>query len=74
MKRFDCHVGEYFQPKEGRPGVRHTLDPAATRRRVMEIDNRMRELNQRGEWPKTPGPLCGFCDVRDCEHRKLSGA
>ena len=64
------YVGEYFQPKEGRPGVRHTLDPAATRRRVMEIDNRMRELNQRGEWPKTPGPLCGFCDVRDCEHRR----
>ena len=64
------HLGEFYWIRENRPGLRHTLDPAATRRRVMEIDNRMRELNQRGEWPKTPGPLCGFCDVRDCEHRR----
>ena len=64
------YVGEYFSIKEGRPGARHTLDPVATRRRVQEIDNEMRAMNERGQWPKTPGPLCGWCDVRDCEHRR----
>jgi len=64
------YVGEYFQPKTGRSGMRHTLDPVATRRRVQELDNKMRAMNERDEWPKTPGPLCGWCDVRDCEHRR----
>jgi hypothetical protein len=64
------YVGEYFQPKEGRPGVRHTLDPVATRQRVQDLDNKMRAMNEQGKWPKTPGPLCGWCDVRDCEHRR----
>jgi hypothetical protein len=67
---FPALVGQYFGLKEGRAGALHTIDPKATRQKVQEIDNRMRHFHQNDQWPKTPGPLCGWCPVVKCQHNR----
>lgn len=68
----DCDpiVGEYYWMIEGRPGLRYTLDPMEAYRKVGKLYAEMRGYLEKGEWPKRKNPLCGFCDVLDCENNR----
>lgn len=63
--------GAYVWLKEDRMGQQHDLsDFNATWKTVQ---TRMAEIKDRTEtedWEKTPGPLCGWCDVTDCQYNK----
>ena len=59
--------GQYVWLRQGRRGRLHNLsDTKRTWARVQayanEIDN--------ARYSKTPGPLCGWCPVEDCEHNR----
>jgi len=61
--------GEYFWLKEDNPyGLRHTLDPTRTFKRVAQLYGEVTRYAEAQEWPKRRNPLCGFCNVRSCEH------
>ena len=62
-------VGAYIWLKEGRKGETHLLSNTAqtwqkVNKMAQEIDYAMRD----GKFTKTPGPLCGWCPVKDCQH------
>lgn len=61
--------GHYVWLKEDRIGQVYDLSDtrstwAAVHNKVEEIEDNMKA----DEWPKTKGPLCGWCNVLDCEH------
>jgi hypothetical protein len=62
---------KYLWIKEKRFGQVHDVsDTKRTWARVTGIMERMKKEPAVGGWEKTPGPLCGWCDVIDCEHRR----
>ncbi len=62
-------AGHYVFLKENRIGQTHDLsDFAATWARVNNKVEVIEDAMASGEWPKTKGPLCGYCSVSDCEH------
>lgn len=66
-------VGQYAWLRENRMGQQHDLsDTRGTWTRILDISQRFEKAIQQGEpaFPKQRGPLCGWCDVRDCENNR----
>lgn len=63
-------VGEYFWLKEGKCGMRYTLNPKLTHGTVNKYYKEMLQYYADQEWPKRKNPLCRWCDVKDCEHNE----
>jgi hypothetical protein len=64
-------VGTYVWFKEDRKGDLHQL--SNTEKTWKKINTRASEIQwsiDKGEFTKTPGPLCGFCNVFDCQHNR----
>jgi hypothetical protein len=61
-------VGRYAWLKEGRLGKEH--DCSNTLQTWNTVNAKMREVEAEREFPKTRGPLCGWCPVKDCEHNR----
>lgn len=62
-------VGAYVWLKEGSIGQMHALTD--TRSTWARVNNKAEEIKDRqasNDWPKTKGPLCGWCNVFDCEN------
>lgn len=63
--------GAYCWLKEDRQGEVHDLsDFRKTWDRVNDIAARIEADRKSGEFEKRPGGLCGWCDVRDCQHNR----
>jgi hypothetical protein len=63
--------GSYIWLAENRIGQRHDLsNTEMTQRKVVAIVLNIENSLQAQEFEKRPGPLCGWCDVLDCEHNK----
>ncbi len=61
-------AGLYVWLKENRIG--QSYDLSDTNSTWAQINNKVeviKDAMQFGEWPKTKGPLCGWCSVVDCE-------
>jgi PD-(D/E)XK nuclease superfamily len=63
-------VGEYYWMREGAPGMRYTLDPMVAYTRISRLYGEMHGYFEKDAWPKRKNPLCGWCDVLDCEHNR----
>lgn len=62
-------VGTYTWLKDNRVSKLYDLsDFNATAKRVLEIVRSIENCIAAGEFPKKRGPLCGWCDVYDCEN------
>jgi hypothetical protein len=62
-------AGHYAWMKENRIGQIHDLsDFNATWAKVNNKVEVIEDCMESGEWPKTKGPLCGWCGVLDCEN------
>jgi hypothetical protein len=60
--------GHYVWLKENRLGELHHLDDTRFTFTVMrDLADAIREDKT---WTKKEGPLCGWCEVRDCEHNR----
>lgn len=58
----------------GKLGARH--DVSDIERTWAEVDSMMHTIRMNAainHWPKREGPLCGYCDVKNCEHNKSKG-
>lgn len=63
--------GHYVWLKNNKLGQSYDLsDTAATWRKVNEIVKNIERDRARGEFEKRQGPLCGWCDVLECEHNR----
>jgi hypothetical protein len=61
-------LGNYIWLKDCSVGKTHDLsDTSRTRNKVATI---ARAIEQDRTFEKRPGPLCGWCDVLDCEHNR----
>jgi hypothetical protein len=61
--------GCYVWLKENRIGKPYDLtDVNSTWAKVHNKVEVIEDAMKAGEWPKTKGPLCGFCGVKDCEN------
>ena len=60
-------IGAYVWLKENRKGEKHDLSDTA--RTWGKVQAMAKEI-ERGQYTKTPGPLCKWCPVKDCEHNK----
>jgi hypothetical protein len=63
--------GRYVWLRESRLGKEH--DCSNTLQTWNSVNARMRNVEsaiERNDFPKTPGPLCGWCPVKDCEHNR----
>lgn len=62
-------VGEYFWLRDGKSGLRYTLNShSATFDKLHLLRREMTTYAELGEWPKRKNPLCGWCPVNSCEH------
>jgi hypothetical protein len=62
-------AGHYVWLKENRVGQVHDLsDFNATWVKINNKVEAIEDAQVSGEWPKTKGPLCGWCNVIDCEN------
>lgn len=64
-------TGRYAWLREGRLGKEH--DCSDTLRTWNQVCARMSNVEAAlaaDDFPKTPGPLCGWCSVKDCEHNR----
>lgn len=59
--------GQYVWLRENRRGKLH--DCSDTRRTLVRMQVLAAEI-ETGNYDKTPGPLCKWCPVKDCEHNK----
>ena len=41
-----------------------------TQLRCVRIAQEIEDCAKQNDWPKRPNPLCGWCDVLDCEHNR----
>ncbi len=56
---------------DGKLGGQHDLtDVERTWAEVSSVVNTIANRFAVNQWPKKPGPLCGSCDVMDCEHNR----
>jgi PD-(D/E)XK nuclease superfamily protein len=63
--------GRYIWLKEGVMGQPHNLsDTARTWDKVQELGNEISTAIEHDRFEKTPGPLCGWCAVVDCQHNR----
>ena len=64
-------VGCYMWLKEKQKGPPHDLsDTARTWAMVQTIMGDIEHCLDTGRFDKTPGPLCGWCPVKDCQHNR----
>lgn len=59
--------------KTGRPGTPYVFERSGKSPLWLKWIQKMRAveaLNPEAEWEKRPGPLCGWCPVRTCEHHR----
>jgi hypothetical protein len=64
-------AGNYVWLKENRLGEMYDLsDTRHAWTKVTGIIKRIERDRKTGQFEKRPGPLCGFCDVKHCEHNK----
>jgi hypothetical protein len=64
-------VGNYVWLKENRLGEMYDLsDTRHAWTKVTGIVKKIERDRKTGEFEKRPGPLCGFCDVKHCEHNR----
>jgi hypothetical protein len=61
-------TGRYAWLREGRLGREH--DISNTLQTWNLVCSKMSEVEEEREFPKMPGPLCGWCPVKDCEHNR----
>jgi hypothetical protein len=59
---------KYAWLKENRYGQTH--DVSDTKRTWARVSGIVERMKADKTWEKNPGPLCGWCDVLDCEHRR----
>lgn len=60
---------EYVWLKTGTKGLRYTLDqPRQTFDKLVNLRKEAEDYMAKGDWPKRKTPLCGWCDVKSCEH------
>jgi hypothetical protein len=65
--------GHYAYLKENKIGQTHDLsDFNATWAKINNKVEVIEDAMQSGEWPKTKGPLCGYCACSDCEHHYVA--
>lgn len=65
--------GQFCWLKEDRMGLLHDLsDVKATANKIVETVAMIERDRAAGEFEKEPGPLCGWCDVKDCEYNRKS--
>jgi len=63
--------GCYVWLKEGKMGKLHDLtDINSTYQETAKAMERAQGYEAAGDWPKTPNPLCGWCNVKDCENNR----
>jgi hypothetical protein len=66
-------VGAYIWLKEGRKGETHDLSHTShTWAKVQNLADEIADAIDAEEFKKTPGPLCGWCSVLDCQHNRKS--
>lgn len=65
-------VGSYVWLKENRIGTKYDLGGAlaATWSIVLDFADKIQEAINKNYFPKLPGPLCGWCSVKDCQFNK----
>lgn len=64
--------GQFVWLKEGRRGKVHDCsDTRRTWARVQAMAVEIEDASKTGDFIKTPGPLCNWCPVTDCQHNKL---
>ena len=64
--------GVYIWLREGVKGTPHDLsDTARTWGKVHERVNEIETAIEDNRFTKTPGPLCAWCSVMDCQHNKV---
>lgn len=64
-------MGQFCWLKENRLGDLHDLsDTKATWEKICQLVRQIENDRARGVFDKEPGPLCGWCDVRDCENNR----
>ena len=64
-------VGAYIWLKEGRKGQTHLLsNTAQTWQKIQGMAEEIQSAIEAGKFDKTPGPLCGWCNVVDCQHNR----
>jgi hypothetical protein len=62
-------AGHYAWMKENRVGQIHDLsDFNSTWAKINNKVEVIEDAQASGEWPKTKSPLCGWCNVKDCEN------
>ena len=62
-------VGYYVWLKEGKRGEQHLLsNTAQTWQKVQRMAQEIQFSIDKQHFMKTPGPLCGWCPVKDCQH------
>jgi len=62
-------MGQFVWLKDGHIGRLHDLsDTAGTQARISDIVDKIEHDRSRNIFDKKKGPLCGWCDVRDCRH------
>jgi len=67
--------GWYVWLKEDRLGEEHDLsNTPRTWRNVLETVFTMESRTSDTDWVKKPGPLCAWCEVKDCEHNRNKNA
>ena len=63
--------GCYVWLKESKMGPVYDLTDVNRVYHATVAQMRQAEIYEKaGDWPKTPNPLCGWCNVIDCEHRR----
>jgi hypothetical protein len=64
-------IGQYVWLKDLTLGETHDLSCTdRTWQRVTAAMSDVERAMERGTFIKTPGPLCGWCSVMDCEHNR----
>lgn len=61
-------IGQYYWLKENRIGPPHDL--SNTNKTWTEICRLMTSILNETEWEKRRNPLCGYCNVYDCEYNR----
>ena len=63
-------MGVYIWLKDGRAGKPHFLDPNHAQQRIASLWATIENCNNTNNWPKNENPLCGWCNVTDCQFNK----
>ena len=73
--KLETIVGRYVWLRENRLGPVHDLsDTLGTLKRIRKMLERADGYAAKEDWPKTKTPLCGWCNVKDCEHNPKRNA